>query len=82
MQEGTNGLRLMLNLEQLLTLKKDKKGDLVFSLASSDYSIKPSKETLDSIEKDLSAQIKEDTYPHDSTIWCEHILKEIRKARK
>lgn len=72
----------MLDLDKLLTLEKNKKGELEFSLASSDYSIKPSKETLDSIERDLLKQIKEDTYPHDSTIWCEHILQNIQKARK
>jgi len=72
----------ILNLDQLLTLRKNKDGDLEFLLASSDYSIKPSKETLGSIERDLSAQIKKDKYPHDSTIWCENILKEIRKARE
>jgi len=64
-----------------LTLKEEN-GDLVFMLGSTEYSFKPSKETLDSIEKDLSAQVEEDEYVHDATMWCEEILKEIKKIRK
>lgn len=67
---------------ELLTLKKEKNGDLVFMLGPSEYSIKPSKETLDSIEKDLSAQVEDDDYVHDATGWCIDILKELKKARK
>ena len=71
-----------MKIVELLTLTKDKKGDLVFKLGPSEYSLKPSEKTLDSIEKDLVAQVKEDTYVHDATGWCEDILKEIRKTRK
>ncbi|MCW4018322.1 MAG: hypothetical protein NWF00_06550 [Candidatus Bathyarchaeota archaeon] len=72
----------MFDLDKLLTLEKNNEGELDFSLASSDYSIKPSKETLDSIEKDLQKQIKEDTYPHDSTICVKQSLKTFRKHER
>jgi len=70
-----------LEIAELLTLKKTKKGDLEFKLASTEYTIKPSKKTLDCIEKDLSDQVKGDEYVHDATMWCGDILKQIRKAR-
>jgi len=75
-------VRQTLKILDLLTLKKDKKGKLLFALGPSEYSFYPSKETLDSIEKDLSTQIEGDDYVHDATGWCIDILKEIRKSRK
>jgi hypothetical protein len=75
-------MRQTLKIVDLLTLKKDKNGKLLFALGPSEYSFYPSKETLDSIDKDLSTQIKGDDYVHDATAWCMDILKEIRKSRK